>query len=392
MWLYAPLTDIDAAALQTLATMSTEAIETPPAAAPQVSEPTQEPAAAPAQPSATPTIPADCARLHTVNPNEMQLSQITNWFGLDLNTVATLNGIEPNAPLIAGWQICLAAGSGASSQTTAATQTTTSQAPPPPAPVAQAGSPGQVVKYETGDCRTHGGHVYPCPALPNRPEHAVTSLPGVPTKYHAPRTYDRSEHPGLNYEWELIFSDSSHLWDWAVRDFEGCYDALRVHFGEIPEEFGLASLEFRLTDPELGEEWDDLSGMGASALLTAPGQYWNQWPDSENWPNWQVNDLPHPDMARVWMRCYAPREHPEDEVFCRIAPDWGNTGSIHLEGAVAWQLSKSAEQMSKKARTLQYHWKDPRLHHYDSFLMPTADNGSGDPTGFGPCMQLTRVR
>lgn len=61
----------------------------------------------PAPESQVPQPPADCTRLHTVNPNEKRLVQITDWFGLDLQTVATLNGLVPNAPLTAGWQICL---------------------------------------------------------------------------------------------------------------------------------------------------------------------------------------------------------------------------------------------------------------------------------------------
>ena len=28
------------------------------------------------------------------------------------------------------------------------------------------------------------------------------------------------------------------MWDWRIRDFEGCYDALRVHMGVVPQEFG----------------------------------------------------------------------------------------------------------------------------------------------------------
>ena len=58
-----------------------------------------------------------CPRLHTINPNETRLVQITDWYGLDLATVAALNGIDPDAPLTTGDMICLS-----------------SIEPPPPAP------------------------------------------------------------------------------------------------------------------------------------------------------------------------------------------------------------------------------------------------------------------
>ena len=370
VWLYGPLTDIDTAALQVLAVV---------AAAPP-----------PAQQSATPTVPADCSRLHTVNPNETRLQQITDWLGLDLRTVANLNGIDANAPLTAGAQICLTAGPPAPPP---APQTTTGQATPPPAPLAQAGSPGEVVKYETGDCRTHGGHVYPCRNWPpNWPEQAVTELTGVPTKYYAPGTYDRSEHPGLAYEWELKFSDSSHQWDWAVRDFENCYDALRVLYGEVPETVGLKSLEFRLSDSREGSGEGDRRGMGLSNVYLYPETYF-EWtfPDSPR-ETWQPSDLPHPDMANTAIRCFAPRGHPEDEVFCRIEPKWGNAGSINLEWTVVRAMSLAAEQMSRRAITRQYNWNHPIIVDLAAYLTPIIDDGQGHAAGYGPCMQLTRVR
>ena len=357
VWIYAPLTDIDGATVQTLADVSASAVEV--SAAPEPApEPTPEPVAptptpVPVQepaalPPAQPVVSADCTRLHTVNPNETRLQQITDWFGLDLNTVATLNGIAPDTPLTSGWQICLAAGSGDPSPTTS------TQLPPPAAPVAQTGSPGAVVKYETGDCRTHGGHVYECWFLANWPEHAVTELTGVPTKYYAPDTYDRSEHPGLAYEWELKFSDSSHQWDWAVRDFQGCYDALRVYFGEVPEAVGLKSLEFRLSDSREGSGEGDRTGMGLSSSYAFPETFWDwTFPDRPR-ATWQPSDLPHPDMARTSIKCFAPRGHPEDEVFCRIAPKWGNAGSINFEWTVAKAMSLAAEQMSRRAITYGY--------------------------------------
>lgn len=126
IWIYAPLTDIDVAAALTLAE-----VEAPPAAeaatpiaAPEpTAEPTHEPVPEPqaAPPSATPAPPADCTQWHTVNPNEKRLSQITDWYGLDLATIAQLNGLDANAPLTTGHRICLGAGSRVEPQTPAAT-------------------------------------------------------------------------------------------------------------------------------------------------------------------------------------------------------------------------------------------------------------------------------
>ncbi len=388
VWIFAALTDIASDAVQTLSVAADVVVEIEPAPTPEpVAEPTPPSGdVPPAVQSAIPTVPSDCTRLHTVNPNESQLSQITDWFGLDLNTIATLNGIGANAPLVAGSQICLAAGSGAPSPTTG------TQAPPSPAPVVQPGQPGAVVKYETGDCRTHGGHVYECRFLANWPEHAVTELTGVPTKYHAPGMYDRSEHPGLAYEWELKFSDDSHLWDWAVRDFEGCYDALRVQYGEVPEAVGLKSLEFRLSDSKEGSGEGDRTGMGLSSSYSFPDTFWDwTFPDRPR-GTWQPSDLPHPDMAITAIRCFAPRGQPEDEVFCRIQPGWGNEGSIHLEWTVVRAMSLAAEQMSRRVITRQYNWQHPIIVDLAAYLTPIIDDRSGHPAGYGACMQLARVR
>ena len=114
VWIYGPLTDIEAATMQTLADASPLKTEVAagPAPTPQPVAPTPEPAPESAlqTPSAAPVPVADCTQLHTVNPNETQLVQITDWFGLDLATVAELNGIGPDTLLTAGWQICLSAG------------------------------------------------------------------------------------------------------------------------------------------------------------------------------------------------------------------------------------------------------------------------------------------
>ena len=112
VWIYAPLTDIDAETMQTLTEVTAveagSAVSPPPEPTPTPPEPapatpTPVPAVAPAQP----ILPADCTQWHTVNPNETRLVQITDWFGLDLAAVARLNGLQADTPLTAGSQICL---------------------------------------------------------------------------------------------------------------------------------------------------------------------------------------------------------------------------------------------------------------------------------------------
>ena len=200
-------------------------------------EPTREHAPEPqaAPPSATPTPSADCTQWHTINANETRLSQITDWYGLDLAEVAALNGLDANAPLTAGSQICLS-GSG-------------QVQPQEPEP----GVLQPVGPWYAGSGAPADPACPLCPNLPDHPELAVKSVPNVPVIYNPPGSYSR-DLPGLDYEWELVFTDDSTLWNWRVRDFQGCYDGLRVHMGDVPKEFGLARLEVRLSDPWLGAD------------------------------------------------------------------------------------------------------------------------------------------
>lgn len=94
LWIYGPLTDIAPAARAQLPTVPARPAPAPPAAA----------APQPPTPAAP---PADCTRLHTVNPNERRLQQITDWYNLDLHAVAQLNRMDPDTPLTAGRQLCL---------------------------------------------------------------------------------------------------------------------------------------------------------------------------------------------------------------------------------------------------------------------------------------------
>ena len=132
--------------------------------------------------------------------------------------------------------------------------------------------------------------------------------------------------------------------------------------------------------------------MGLSNGFAYPDTY-AEWtfPDSPR-ETWQPSDLPHPDMANTAIRCFAPRGHPEDEVFCRIEPKWGNAGSINLEWTVVRAKSLAAEQMSRRAITRQYNWNHPIIVDLAAYLTPIIDDGHGHAAGYGPCMQLTRVR
>ncbi len=99
------------------------------------------------------------------------------------------------------------------------------------------------------------GHTFPCLFIPDNPERGHPDAPigpslhtNLPVLRHAPGIYDR-DLPGLDHEFELVFTDIAIHWDWSMRDFEGCHDALRVHMGLIPKEVGMTRLEFRLSDP-----------------------------------------------------------------------------------------------------------------------------------------------
>lgn len=240
VWIYGALTDIDAATVQTLtdATATAVKVVTEPAATPEPA-PVAEPAPVDPIPSATETI-ADCTQWHTVNPNEIRLKQITDWFGLDLQLVETINRLSNAEPLEAGWQICLRT-SGIDATLAPATEPevaievpaagpeTPSATEPPPSP--PAGCPA-------------------CPALPDFPERGHPNAPigqkvvdsPLDVLWHAPGSYSR-DLPGLDHDFELVFTDNSIMWDWSVRDHAACYDAVRVHIGEVAISYGLQRLE-----------------------------------------------------------------------------------------------------------------------------------------------------
>ena len=362
VWIYAPLTDIAGATVLTLAVTAPVAVAELPAPEPEPApaaeaEPVPEPAPV-ADPPPAPDL-STCAQWHTVNPNETYLVQITDWLGLDLAATATLNGLDPNTPLVAGSRICLPAGTAA----------------PEPAPAPQPAG----VEWFAGS-----GAAAPactqCATVPHFPEEAVRSVPGVATIYKAPGTYDRNL-PGLDYDWEWVLSDDSTMWDWTVRDRAACYDALRVHMGDVPETEGLTRIEYRLSDPIFGEEtYHDLRGMGMSTSLEYPGIAGGERSSS-------------PDLARVSIRCFKNTgptwSRPDGELFCRIAPRRGNTGSIHLEAATTMLMANAVGHVSRQSKWFQGGWDRPENVAY---LYPVIDGDGDNPAGSGPCMVVTRAQ
>ena len=109
-------------------------------------------------------------------------------------------------------------------------------------------------------------------AIPNFLERAINFMELGPVVHHAPGTYSR-DLPGLDCEFELVFSDNSAMWDWGVHDFKGCHDALCVHMSTLPRDAELRRLEFRLADPlsfnDFVQAIDDGVWVGANGY-TAP--------------------------------------------------------------------------------------------------------------------------
>ena len=350
VWIYGPLTDVEAATVQVLAEAATIEVAVP-----------------------TPADLSQCAQWHTVNPNETRLQQITDWFGLDLPAVAVLNGMDPEAPLTTGGQICLSATEQVQPQPVAE-----SPAPQPqPAPIAS-GQP----------CITPWGNPHPCPHIPDHPERAIQSVSGVPILYHAPGSYGR-DLPGLDYDFELVLGDDSTMWSWHMREPAACYDALRVHMAEIPQEIGLKRLEVRLSDP-VEVDGEGLVDMEFSASYSFPDVDWG--PIFDGTMAYEDRGKLHPDLASVRMHCYdSPRGRTDDDVFCRICPNWGNSGSIHLDAAVNILLADTAGQMSHRAKANQYHRQNFHKLQANAYVVPLINDGSGDPAGFGPCMEVTRA-
>ena len=376
VWIYGPLTDIDAATVQTLADATVVELEV------AVALESEEPTAPVGTPEPAPVYDdsiEDCIQWHTVNPNETRLSQITDWFGLDLAATAALNGIAPDAPLTAGTEICLP--NAASPQ-------------PQPQPVAPAPQPAV-----GGACQTPIGP-QTCIHIPDFPERGHPNAPvgqkvvdsPIDVLWNAPGTYPR-DLLGLDYEFELVFTDNSVMWDWTVRDFEGCYDALRIHMGVVPKEVGLQRMELRLIDSFIGAEgvpnWQEWLWRETGGYLSPPAINQATIPWLESPSNWDPAALPHPDLGVVDYGCYL---QPDEQALCDIVPMWGNSHSIHLNAAAAKAMANTVMYMSDNALANRYR---SRLHEHvlqaNAYLFPLLDNNRGEPAGQGPCADLWRT-
>ena len=266
-------------------------------------------------------------------------------------------------------------------------------AQPEPEPAAQPPAAPAPQPAAGGTCRSAWGNPYPCPIVPDHPERAVKSVPADLVMYRAPGSYSR-DLPGLDYDFELVLGDDSTMWNWRMRDPAACYDALRVHMGAIPKDIGLKRLEVRLTDSPWANDMrlkeasnEAHEDMEYSAAHSYPDVDWGPVLDGTG----TRGDL-HPDLGDATLRCYdRPRGRPDDDVFCRIYPVWGNSGSIHLEAAVNLALADAAGAMSRQAHANQYGQKNRILLEYNSYLVPIIDDGSGNPAGSGPCLEVTRA-
>ena len=216
----------------------------------------------------------------------------------------------------------------------------------------------------------------------------ATPVPAPQTEYHAPGTYDRSLYPGLNYEWELTFSDNSELWDWEIVDFQGCYDAIRVYIGELPAERGLQRVEMVLSDPFVEQNlhsYADQTTRRINSFYPTPSRDLNRF--FALWPDWYEGNLPHSDFAYVSGICI-PSDTAEDQI-CQVHPMWGNQGSANLDGSAALAMAAGLGASHMYGPTDA--WL-ARRYRYSSFLVPMSvrDGFLYTVAGHGPCMRLTK--
>ena len=377
LWIYGPLTNIEAAATLTLteveapppAEATTPAAEPEPTVEPSA-EPTPEPQAAP--PRATPAPVANCTQWHTVNTNETRLDQITDWYELDLALIEAINQHSNAEPLEVGRQICL--------KTSSINPAIDSQQPSA-APNPQVAVP---VALAPAGCPT-------CTPLPDNPAYSYPNVPigqkvvdsPLGVLWHAPGSYSR-DLPGLDYDFELAILDHSVEWDMTVRDFEACYDAVRVHIGAVARDMGLQKIDFQLKDSDRAGQRGWLPGAHYSTYYQSPWTNQRGMPFKE-WPNW--NPI-HPDVAVVGLYC---KHEPHAHVLCEIFVDWGNSHSIHLNAAATLALANSIAVASDEARVYRYSGLSPHMFKYNAYLYPLLDNNRGDPAGQGPCLNLARA-
>ena len=267
-----------------------------------------------------------------------------------------------------------------------------SEPAPDPEPVA----PPASQPAAAGTCLTSIGP-RPCFHIPDFPEHGTPDAPigqkvvdsHLDILWHAPGTYSR-HHPGLAYDFELVFTDRSVLWDWRIRDFEGCYDALRVHMGSVPEEAGLQRMEFHLSDPLSFKAF--VNAISADTWMGAD-THESPWVNPvevqfQAYPDWDPATRPHPDLGMSAYGCYG---QPAGQLLCDIMPLWGNSHSIHLNAATAQVVANSVAYLSDNALASRYNRLDARYFEFNAYLFPLLDNRRGDPAGHGPCADVWRA-
>ena len=228
---------------------------------------------------------------------------------------------------------------------------------------------------------------------PPRSPPTPTALPAAPLApeeivYHAPGTYDRSLYPGLTYEFELIFTDNSELWDWTIADFQGCYDAMRIYMDDKPQRRGLKRLEIVLSDPYTDRDLLNYEPEHFTRDLSAfyPTVAMDQERLLRNWPHWDADMLPHPELAYTRAVCQPP--HGPEEQICKLHPLWGIEGSVYLDGSATTAAAAGAGIAMMGAGPWA-NWLRER-YIFLSYIVP-LDTRTGDPAGHGPCIRLRRT-
>ena len=143
---------------------------------------------------------------------------------------------------------------------------------------------------------------------------------------------------------------------------------------------GLTRVEVHLVDPLFGKELenDDLAREQISGF---------RFENNPLVP--QPRDDGFADQARVKLRCFDERGRDAGDLICRIYPQAGNSGSIHLDAAVNHALAGTIGMLSRQTRAYQYEWQHRSNQPYIPYLYPMLEGGN--PAGRGPCFEVTRA-
>lgn len=162
--------------------------------------------------------------------------------------------------------------------------------------------------------------------------------------YHSPGTYDRDRHPGLAYDFEIVWSrdERNGAWEWSLDDPEGFYDGLRVYLGNMPERRGMREARISLEIPYV--EADLISydmrhhekGLWYQHLAVSHGRA-DMYELARAWPEWEDWELP---AGFAWVESWCTYQEGPDDVgardyaFCSIHVMWGASGSVELNTMV----------------------------------------------------------